>query len=253
MHHDSYHQAAHATPHENSGRPFTNTRLRLYPWTVRWGIVVRISWYRTTLLVAIALTVASCATRRHVVPFGPGITPPRTIAIMPFDNQTNSVPGALYLRESLQQQLKDAGYEPQPLEDVNRALSDQLGVSLGGQITEDLIPQIGETLGVDAVLIGTVQRFGTVVALYSEVEATFTMYESASGRNIWTYHDHVKEDTALGRRNSNSVTVAAGMIASVIERGSGKPLGSVVAQFYRRMAAHLPSGARALPVKRTVS
>ncbi len=196
---------------------------------------------------AIALTLAACASHRALVPFGPGITPPRTIAVLPFDNQTNSVPGALYLRETMQERLQATGYEPRPLDEVDRTLADQLGVSLGGQVTEDLIPQVGATLGVDAVLIGTVQKFGTVLALYSEVEATFAMHESGSGRKIWEYHDHVKEDTALGRRDSNSATLAAGLIASVLERGSGKPLGSVVAQFYRRLTPHLPSGAGALP------
>lgn len=206
-----------------------------------------ITWQRTTIALAITLTLAACAAHRRFVPFGPGITPPRTIAVLPFDNQTNSVPGAIYLRDTMQERLREAGYESQPLDDVDRALADQLGVSLGGQITEDLIPRVGTTLGVDAVLTGTVQKFGTVLALYSEVEATFVMYESASGRKIWEYHDHVKEDTALGRRDSNSATIAAGLIASVFERGSGKPLGSVVAQFHRRLTPHLPSGAGALP------
>jgi hypothetical protein len=151
------------------------------------------------------------------------------------------------MREVMNTRLKDAGYEPQALEQVDHALSDQFGVSLGGQVTEDMLPKIGATLGVDAVLTGTVQKFGTVLAMYSEVEATFAMYETGSGRKIWEYHDHVKEDTALGQRNSNSVTLAAGLIASVIERGSGKPLQSVVAQFYRRLLPRLPSGAGALP------
>jgi hypothetical protein len=79
------------------------------------------------------------------------------------------------------------------------------------------------------------------------VEAAFVMYETGTGRKIWEYHEHVKEDTALGQRNANSATLAAGLIASVIERGSGKPLQSVVAQFYRRLTPRLPSGAGALP------
>jgi hypothetical protein len=134
-----------------------------------------------------------------------------------------------------------------PLEEVDRTLSDQLGISLGGQATEDMIPRIGEVLGVDAVLTGTVQKFGTVLALYSEVEATFVMYESASGRKIWEYHDYVKQDTALSRQNSNSVILSAAVIASLIERGAGKPLQSVVTQFYRKLLARMPTGAGETP------
>lgn len=211
------------------------------------GIEVLTTWRRTTMAATITFMLAACTAHRQLVPFEPGITPPRTIAVLPFDNQTNSVPGALYLRDTMQERLQKSGYEPRPLDEVDRALADQLGVSLGGQVTEDLIPRIGATLGVDAVLIGTIQKFGTVLVLYSEVEATFAMYESGSGRKIWEYHDHVKEDTAFGRRDANSVTLAAGLIASVLERGSGKPLGSVVARFHRRLTPHLPSGAGALP------
>lgn len=200
---------------------------------------------RTTAIIALTL-LAGCGAHRAIVPFEPGITPPRTIALLPLDNQTNSVPGALYMREVMNTRLKNAGYEPQALEQVDRALSDQFGVSLGGQITEDMISKIGTTLGVDAVMTGTIQKFGTVLALYSEVEASFAMYETGTGREIWEYHDHVKEDTALGQRQSNSVALAAGLIASVIERGSGKPLQSVVSQFYRRLMPRLPSGAGAL-------
>jgi hypothetical protein len=200
---------------------------------------------RTTAIVALIL-LAGCGAHRAIVPFGPGITPPRTIALLPLDNQTNSVPGALYMREVMNTHLQDAGYAPQPLTEVDHALADQFGISLGGQVTEESIPKIGTALGVDAVLTGTVQKFGTVLALYSEVEATFVMYETATGREIWKYHDHVKEDTALGHNNSNSVTLAAGLIASVIERGSGKPLQSVVSQFYRKLMPRLPSGAGAL-------
>lgn len=194
---------------------------------------------------------AGCAVHRPIIPFGPGITPPRTIALLPLDNQTNSVPGALYVREAMQGHLADKGYVATPLEEVDRALADQLGISLGGQVAEEMIPQVGATLGVDAVLTGTVQKFGTVLALYSEVEATFVMYESASGRKIWEYHDHVKQDTALSQHDANSVTLTAAVIATLIERGAGKPLQSVVAQFYRKLLNQMPTGAGELSADRS--
>lgn len=210
--------------------------------------------HRHLLYTAITLCVvvlAACAARRSIVPFGPGITPPRTIALLPLDNQTNSVPGALYVREAMQGHLADKGYEATPLGEVDRTLSDQLGISLGGQVSEEMIPRIGETLGVDAVLTGTVQKFGTVLALYSEVEATFVMYESASGKQIWEYHDYMKRDTALSQHNANSVTLTAAVIGSLIERGGGKPLQSVVTQFYRKLLTRMPTGAAALPPDRS--
>lgn len=192
---------------------------------------------------------AGCAAHRPIIPFGTDVTPPRTIALLPLDNQTNSVPGALYVREVMQAHLKDKGYVATPLEEVDRTLADQLGISLGGQVTEELIPKVGTTLGVDAVLTGTVRKFGTVLGLYSEVEATFAMYETGGGRKIWEYHDHTRQDTALSQRDANSVTLTAAVMASLIQRGSGKPLQSVVAQYYRRLLARMPTGAAALPTQ----
>lgn len=194
----------------------------------------------------VATLVAGCATRRAVVPFGPGITPPRTIALMPLDNQTNSVPGALYVREVMQKHLGDKGYVARSLNEVDHALAEQFGISLGGQLTEELIPRIGKALEVDAILTGTVQKFGTVLAISSEVEATFVMYETATGRKIWEYHDSVKQDTALAHHNATSVTLTAAAIASLIERGAGKPLQSVVGEYYRRLLRRMPTGAAAL-------
>lgn len=211
--------------------------------------------HRQLLLRAVAafgvMILAGCTAHRSTVPFGPGITPPRTIALLPLDNQTNSVPGALYLREAMQSHLAGKGYAAMPLADVDRALSDQFGISLGGQVSEDMIPRIGEVLGVDAVLTGTVQKFGTVLALHSEVEAAFVMYESAGGTRIWEYHDYVKQDTALSRPDANSITLTAAVIGSLIERGGGKPLQSVVTQFYRRLLAQMPTGAAEPPLGRS--
>ncbi|MBI3606954.1 MAG: DUF799 family lipoprotein [Nitrospirae bacterium] len=186
--------------------------------------------------------IGGCAAPLKVVPFGPDITPPRTIAVLPLDNQTNSVPGSLYVREVMHNNLRRKGYVATPLPDVDRILSDQLGISLGGQVTEADIRHIGETLGVDAVLTGTLQKFGTVLALYSEVEATFAMYETRSGSKIWAYHGYAKQDTALAQHNQNAVTLSADLVASMIQRGRGKPLQSVVQEYYRRLFDKMPNG-----------
>lgn len=179
------------------------------------------------------------------IPFGPGIAPPRTLAVLPIDNQTNSVPGALYVRQVMHDNLERKGYVAPPLADVDRALSDQLGISLGGQVSEDLIPKIGRALEVDAVLTGTLQKFGTVLALYSEVEATFVMYETGTGKTIWEYHGYARQDTAVAQHNSNAVSLTAALVGSVVQRGRGKPLQPVVREYYRKLLSEMPTGAEA--------
>lgn len=195
-----------------------------------------------------SLMCAACASAPRIVPFDAGITPPRTIALMPFDNQTNSVPGALYVRQVLHDSLGKRGYVAQPLAQIDRTLADQLGISLGGQIDQTMIRRIGEILGVDAVLTGTLQRFGTVLALYSEVEATLVMYETSTGRKIWEHHGYAKQETALANEHSNSLTLSAALVGSVIQRGRGKPLQPVVREWSRRVLRHMPNGAESAPL-----
>ena len=193
---------------------------------------------------ALVLLAAGCGAHApRIIPFGSGIAPPRTLAVLPLDNQTNSVPGALYFRQVMHDNLERKGYAAPPLADVDRALSDQLGISLGGQVSEDLIPKIGQTLGVDAVLTGTLQKFGTVLALYSEVEATFVMYETGTGKKIWEYHGSARQDTAVAQRNSNAVSLTAALVGSLIQRGHGKPLQPVVRTYYRKLLSEMPTGA----------
>jgi hypothetical protein len=195
------------------------------------------------------MVLSGCATTLPVVPFPAGLTPPRTVAVMPLDNQTNSVPGAIYLREVMQKNLGRKGYAGKPLSEVDQLLSDRLGISVGGQITEDRIPEIGKTLGVDAVITGTVQKFGTVLALYNEVEATFCLYEAHTGKKLWDYHGYARLNTELTSRQGER---ASPLLGELIFRGLGKPLAPVVQDFYRGLFANMPNGAEA-PLTGSVS
>ncbi|MEO6667669.1 MAG: GNA1162 family protein [Nitrospiria bacterium] len=195
---------------------------------------------------ALLALLAACASTPRLVPFGPGITPPRTIAVMPFDNQTNSVPGVLYVRQVVHDNLGRRGYAALPLAQTDETLSDQLGVSLGGQIDETMIQRIGEALGVDAVLTGTLQKFGTALALYSEVEATVVMYETRTGRRLWDRHAYARQETALAQAHSNTVILTAALVGSVIQRGRGKPLQPVVRKAAYQLLHEMPNGAEPL-------
>lgn len=202
-----------------------------------------IRWVSVWAMLAL---LTGCASTPRVMPFGPGIVPPRTIALMPLDNQTNSVPGALYVRQVLHDNLGRRGYAALPPAQVDQTLSDQLGLSLGGQIDETMIQRIGETLGVDAVLTGTLQKFGTVLALYSEVEASVAMYETRTGRKLWEHHAYARQDTALAQNHHNSLTLTAGLVGSVIQRGRGKPLQAVVRKTAHQLLNEMPNGAEPL-------
>ena len=184
-----------------------------------------------------------CAASLSFVPFPEGITPPHTVAVLPFDNQTNSVPGALYLREVFNENLGRKGYVARPLSEVDQLLSDRFGISLGGQITDDLIPEIGKALEVDAVIRGTVQKFGTVL-IHDEVEATFALYETRAGNKLWEYHGHAQRESEFSQLARHDPLIAASVMlgGALIERGLGKPLYRVVHQFFAKLLAQMPNG-----------
>lgn len=113
------------------------------------------------------------------VRFPEHITPPRTVAILPLDNQTNSVPGAIAVRTALHRNLDRKGYVALALFQIDQLLANQFGISLGGQITEDLIPAIGKVLEADAVMTGAVLAYG------GRVEIILTLYEARTGNRLW--------------------------------------------------------------------
>jgi hypothetical protein len=81
---------------------------------------------------------------------------------MPFDNQTRSETGALFLRKEMHKNLERKGYIGIPLSQVDEVLANQFPDLSGRQITMARIPAIGKALRVDAVMTGTVQKFGEI-------------------------------------------------------------------------------------------
>jgi hypothetical protein len=167
-----------------------------------------------------------CATL-PIVPFPPGVTPPRTVAVLPLDNRTNSVRGALHLREVLHRNLDRKGYVALPLSNVDQLLSDQFGVSLGGQITDDLIPALGKALEVDAVITGTVLAYGRLGP--KEIEAKVALYETRTGRKLWDHYGygHTEIRTSVDARGHTQVIVTKNPID----------------EFFGTLFAKMPNGA----------
>ncbi len=179
---------------------------------------------------------------------------------MPLDNQTNSVPGAIYVRQVMWQNLERKGYVALPLDATDLLLAEQFGLSLGGQITEAVIPEIGRALEVDAVLTGTLQHFGIRLSSHAEeeVEATFALYETSTGKKLWEAHKRTR--TNLGKKwrppdapNAyDGSEFFAGMAAGIILNAINKPLAPAVFELVEEILASLPNGVgslRPIPIK----
>jgi len=167
----------------------------------------------------------------------------KPIAVMPLDNETNSVAGALYMREQMVTLLKQKGYAPLPIDQTDVMLANQFGISLGGQISEVDIPKIAAGLGVDAVMTGRLKNFSAVLLSYNEVSASFTLYTGNDWQPKWTY-DGVANAPFSPLRNNDSLgtQIIGGLISNVLERSMGEPLQDAVAKYYQQLQHSLPTG-----------
>ncbi len=165
----------------------------------------------------------------------------KTIAVMPLDNQTNSVAGVLYMREEMVELLKNKGYKPMSISETDQQLANQFGISLGGQIAVDDIPKIATALGVDAIMTGRLRNFEAVLMSYNQVSASFTMY-GVNAQVLWTYDDAVSQPFSPLRNEDIGTQIIGGLLSNVLDRSVGRPLRGTVAEFYQRLQYSLPSG-----------
>jgi len=189
------------------------------------------------LCIAIAF-ISGCASTAPVADNSNG----KTIAVMPLDNQTNSVTGALYMREEMVALLKSRGYAPMTVEQTDQQLANLFGISLGGQITEADLPKIAAGLDVDAIMTGSLKNFSAVLLSYNEVSASFTMYTANAWLPVWSYDGSASAPFSPLRNESIGTQLISGLVGSVLERSVGKPMQSAVSEYYQRLQHTLPSG-----------
>ncbi len=84
------------------------------------------------------------------------------VAVLPFYNATNDVDGPGTVRKLFAGRLDRFHYDSLPLEDVDRLLSDRMGITLGSQLELTTAKELGETLGVDGVFYGYLLDFGQI-------------------------------------------------------------------------------------------
>lgn len=190
-------------------------------------------------LSALTLIVAGCANvpRESATPNAHK----QNIAVMPLDNQTISVAGALYMREEMVESLKSKGYEPMMIGDTDQQLANQFGITLGGQIAVEDIPKIANALRVDTIMTGRLRNFEAVLMSYNQVSASFTMY-SANAQVLWSFDDAVNQPFSPLRNEDIRTQIIGGLLSGVIDRSVGRPLRGAVLEFYQRLQESLPSG-----------
>ena len=109
------------------------------------------------LLSALAgILLAGCAVKPEFVrkPW----SPPPTIAVLPFANESNSIDAPVFMQKLAADGLTAGGYTVLPIKDVNDRLR-EAGITVGGQLASKTPQEIAQITGASAVLYGNVKSF----------------------------------------------------------------------------------------------
>lgn len=118
--------------------------------------------------------------------------PPKSIAILPFGNQTDSEDIDEIVRSTFYSHLSTQPYKDIELYEVDRKLK-RFNLIDYGKLSDVSAKRLGRILHCDAVVVGEVTEFQKVYAgIYSQmaVGASITLWDTRTGKKIWS-DEHV--------------------------------------------------------------
>ncbi len=124
------------------------------------------------------------------------------MAVLPVYNVTNDVEGPQAVRAIAEKRIRGIHYKSIPLNEVDNILRDRMGITLGSQLSLTSPQDIGNTLGVDAVLYGYLLDYEVQTAgVYNvnRVRAGFRLVDTKTGGVIWSRGQGVKSEIISGR------------------------------------------------------
>ncbi|MGD9052747.1 MAG: DUF799 family lipoprotein [Desulfobacterales bacterium] len=136
--------------------------------------------------------------------------PPKSIAILPFGNQTQSEDIDEFVRTTLYSHLSAQPYKDIELHEVDRKLK-RYNLTHYATLSQKSARQLGRILGCDAVVVGKVTEYQRLYAgLYSQmaVGASIAVWDTRSGKRIWS-------DEHVTRQHEGGIPLALTDIAMI--------------------------------------
>lgn len=130
-----------------------------------------------TLLFGIMLFAVGCVPMKPRVIYNPS-NPIKTVAVLPVLNHSTDVQAPEKMREAFEKELNYLGYTSKPIAEVDKILKNELGITLGKQLDLTNPVELGQKLGVDAVIYGALYDYDektTGVLDIRRVKAGFKM------------------------------------------------------------------------------
>jgi hypothetical protein len=172
---------------------------------------MRIQCRRSILLVAVLSLMGGCTLPHMPLPTDPS-NPLKRVAVLPMKNDTDDVDGPNVVREKMAEALRNHSYVVMDIKESDQILRDRMGINLGGQLELTTPQKLGETLGVEGVLYGTLMDFDeTTTGLYNarKVRGMFKLVNTATGQPIWSRGLGVKTEQGTSGMASGLVKLGA--------------------------------------------
>ncbi|OGR94370.1 MAG: hypothetical protein A2902_02235 [Elusimicrobia bacterium RIFCSPLOWO2_01_FULL_64_13] len=152
------------------------------------------------------LLMGGCAARSQALR-GPSVVRPAAaprIAVLPFRSSNPYIPGTVFGDQMAIQILSDVpGFEVIERGDLERILAEQR-LSISGVVRARGLAGLGTVLGVDALLVGSVQTLKTVLGDQGSIVVTVKLVEVPTGKVLWGVREKTGH-TAFVRREVTEV------------------------------------------------
>lgn len=113
---------------------------------------------------------------------------PKTVAVLPFTNDTNDVTAPEIVRKIFVRELAHSSLQVQDAQTTLTLLQEKLGITDGGQLGSVAWPQLAQTLGVEGLFLGNVDTFVDLPLGFVRrrtVKATFTLMDGLKEEKLW--------------------------------------------------------------------
>ncbi len=177
------------------------------------------------LALVLCLLASACVNLPPVVP-NPG-SPVKSIAVLPLVNNSVDVDGPAAVQEALYQEALHY-YFPvvKPNAETNQILKDRMSLTLGSQLDMATPQKLGEALGVEAVLYGSLEDFSQkITGIYNvkRVRIRAKLVDCKTGEVLWKNGIGIKQALTAGGSVFSSlpgVNLAIGLAGAVSSIGS---------------------------------
>jgi hypothetical protein len=154
---------------------------------------------------------AACTIPHPPLPYDAS-NPLKRIAVLPLKNDTADVDGPDTVRRKMAEALEHRSYVVKDMKETDQILRDRMGITLGGQLDLTTAQKLGETLGVEGVLYGTLMDFdeSTLGAInVKKVRGKFKLVNAMTGQTVWTRGLGVRSEMMMQSRYGAAAAIAA--------------------------------------------